>query len=232
MYGTKPHVPDYFVMNDDIYRIITDHLGSVRLVVRVKDGSIVQEMVHDEFGKTLSSAGAGFQPFGFAGGLYDYNTGFIQFGARWYDPQVGRWVSKDPIGFAGGDTNLYAYVGGNPVSYVDPTGLYWFRQSWQEPGKFGRPGTRIAPGGPVSEFAEQHFPAAYTFAVIHDDIVDFGLNLGLPDWAINFTTMAPAYAAALHVEFFRSVGILDQPTPQGQTKLSPMAPQKESIICK
>lgn len=68
--------------------------------------------------------------------------------------------------------------------------------------------------------------------MIHDDIVDFGLNLGLPDWAINFTTMAPAYAAALHVEFFRSVGILDQPTPQGQPKLSPMAPQKESIICK
>lgn len=126
MYGTKPHVPDYFVMNDDIYRIITDHLGSVRLVVRVKDGSIVQEMVHDEFGKILSSVGAGFQPFGFAGGLYDYNTGFIQFGARWYDPQVGRWVSKDPIGFAGGDTNLYAYVGGNPVSYVDPRGFIGF----------------------------------------------------------------------------------------------------------
>ena len=45
------------------------------------------------------------------------------FGARDYDSTVGRWTTKDPIGFAGGDTNLYAYVGGNPMSYVDPSGL-------------------------------------------------------------------------------------------------------------
>ena len=44
-------------------------------------------------------------------------------GSSHYDPKIGRWISKDPIGFNGGDTNLYAYVGGNPVSYVDPTGL-------------------------------------------------------------------------------------------------------------
>ncbi|MEQ1722668.1 MAG: RHS repeat-associated core domain-containing protein, partial [Pseudobdellovibrio sp.] len=42
---------------------------------------------------------------------------------RDYDPTIGRWTTKDPIGFAGGDTNLYAYVGGNPMSYNDPTGL-------------------------------------------------------------------------------------------------------------
>ncbi len=40
-----------------------------------------------------------------------------------YDPTIGRWTTKDPIGFAGGDTNLYAYVGGNPMSYNDPSGL-------------------------------------------------------------------------------------------------------------
>lgn len=42
---------------------------------------------------------------------------------RHYDPTVGRWTTKDPIGFAGGDTNLYAYVGGNSLSYIDPMGL-------------------------------------------------------------------------------------------------------------
>lgn len=42
---------------------------------------------------------------------------------RHYDPTVGRWTTKDPIGFAGGDTNLYAYVNGDPMSYIDPTGL-------------------------------------------------------------------------------------------------------------
>ena len=44
-------------------------------------------------------------------------------GSSHYDPTIGRWTSKDPIGFNGGDTNLYAYVGGNPMSYNDPTGL-------------------------------------------------------------------------------------------------------------
>lgn len=110
-------------MNGERYRIITDHLGSVRLVIRLTDGAVVQAMVHDEFGRIEKSSSPGFQPFGFAGGLHDYNTNLVQFGARWYSPEVGRWISKDPIGFAGGDANLYAYVGGNPLNYVDPTGL-------------------------------------------------------------------------------------------------------------
>jgi len=42
--------------------------------------------------------------------------------ARYYDPEVGRFVSEDPIGFEGGDVNLYAYVGGNPVLRIDPLG--------------------------------------------------------------------------------------------------------------
>lgn len=47
----------------------------------------------------------------------------IDFGLRHYDPTIGRWTTKDPIGFAGGDTNLYAYVGGDPMSKTDPSGL-------------------------------------------------------------------------------------------------------------
>jgi len=49
-------------------------------------------------------------------------NGFYYMRARYYDPEVGRFVSEDPIGFDGG-LNLYAYVGGNPISAVDPTGL-------------------------------------------------------------------------------------------------------------
>ena len=59
----------------------------------------------------------------YAGGLYDFDTKLYRFGARDYDPTIGRWTTKDPIGFAGGDNNLYAYVSGNPMSYLDPTGL-------------------------------------------------------------------------------------------------------------
>jgi uncharacterized protein RhaS with RHS repeats len=42
---------------------------------------------------------------------------------RHYDPTIGRWTSKDPIGFAGGDTNLYGYVMNDPVNWIDPLGL-------------------------------------------------------------------------------------------------------------
>jgi RHS repeat-associated protein len=49
-------------------------------------------------------------PFGFAGGLYDPDTGLVRFGARDRDVSVGRWTAKDPIGFDGGG-NLFVYVG-------------------------------------------------------------------------------------------------------------------------
>ena len=66
----------------------------------------------------------GFQPFGYAGGLYDTDTGLVRFGARDYDAQVGRWTAKDPIGLEGG-LNTYLYANGDPLRYTDPTGESW-----------------------------------------------------------------------------------------------------------
>jgi RHS repeat-associated protein len=60
-------------------------------------------------------------PQGFAGGLYDPDTGFVRFGARDYDPETGRWLSKDRIRFEGG-TNLYVYSANDPVNLRDPSG--------------------------------------------------------------------------------------------------------------
>ena len=54
------------------------------------------------------------------------DTAVSYFGAREYVPTIGRWTTKDPIGFNGGDTNLYAYVGGDPMSRIDPHGLFAF----------------------------------------------------------------------------------------------------------
>ena len=50
-------------------------------------------------------------------------TGLYYYRARYYDPETGRFVSPDPIGWAAGQTNGYAYVGGDPVGYRDPLGL-------------------------------------------------------------------------------------------------------------
>ena len=84
---------------------------------------ITQRIDYDEFGNITQDASPGFQPFGFAGGIYDQHTELVRFGARDYDAQTGRWTAKDPIGFGGGDTNLYGYVLGDPVNWVDPLGL-------------------------------------------------------------------------------------------------------------
>lgn len=62
------------------------------------------------------------------------DTAVRGFGARNYDPTIGRWTTKDPIGFAGGDTNLYSYVGQDPMSYIDPSGLYSEVTIWEPTG--------------------------------------------------------------------------------------------------
>jgi len=65
-YGSRAHVPDAMVMIDGtVYRFITDHLGSVRLVVNAATGEVVQRMDYDAFGRVLNAVNPGFQPFGF-----------------------------------------------------------------------------------------------------------------------------------------------------------------------
>lgn len=125
MYGTRANVPDYIIKGGVTYRIISDYLGSPRLVIDTTTGTVAQRVDYDEFGKVIQNTNSGFQPFGFAGGVYDQHTGLIRFGARDYDPEAGRWTIRDPILFDGGDTNLYGYVGNNPVNWVDPLGLWY-----------------------------------------------------------------------------------------------------------
>jgi len=127
VYVTGRNVPDFMTRGAATYRIITDHLGSVRAVVDLANGAIVQKIDYDVWGKATLLAGSwDLHPFGFAGGLYDPDTGLVRFGARDYDPEVGRWTAKDPIRFRGGDTNLYGYVLSDPVNGVDYAGLRVF----------------------------------------------------------------------------------------------------------
>ncbi len=115
----------YFQRGGRTYRYIRDQLGSVRLVVDVDTGAVAQRIDYDEFGRVLLDTNPGFQPYGFAGGLYDPDTRLVRFGARDYDPQVGRWTARDPKGFVGGYSNLYAYVNNDPINLLDPHGLDW-----------------------------------------------------------------------------------------------------------
>ncbi len=104
------------------YRLISNHLGSVVMVINAETGDITQEIEYDVWGNVLSDSNPDFQPFGFAGGLVDTDTKLTRFGVRDYDAETGRWTAKDPILFGGGLTSLYDYVGGDPVNYLDPSG--------------------------------------------------------------------------------------------------------------
>jgi YD repeat-containing protein len=79
--GRGVNVPEYMVTSSGTYRLIRDHIGSVRLVVNVETCQVVQRLEYDEFGNGGSLVNPDFQPFGFAGGLTDYSTGLVPEGS-------------------------------------------------------------------------------------------------------------------------------------------------------
>ena len=121
VYSTLRSAPEYMIHGGSTYRLVTDVRGSVRLVVNVSTGAIAQQLDYDAWGDVAVDSNPGFQPFGFAGGLYDHQTRLHRFGARDYDGATGRWLAIDPGSFTGG-SNLYAYAHGDPINFVDPRG--------------------------------------------------------------------------------------------------------------
>jgi RHS repeat-associated protein len=152
VYGERVNVPELMVRGGATYRLLTDAIGSVRLVVDVATGTVAQRMDYDEFGRVVLDTSPGFTPFGVAGGLYDPDTGLVRFGARDYDPEVGRWTAKDPLLFDGGDTNLYGYAHGDPVNRTDPTGRQdttWGQIPWGPIVAGAGAGAGVLAGAPV-----------------------------------------------------------------------------------
>ncbi|MFC1816115.1 RHS repeat domain-containing protein, partial [Thermodesulfobacteriota bacterium] len=116
-------MPNAMTSGGSTYYLTYDQVGSLRVVANAS-GSVVKRIDYDTFGNILADTNPAFEvPFGFAGGLYDINTGLVRFGYRDYDPDVGRWTAKDPILFAGGDMDLYGYCVSDPINLNDPLGL-------------------------------------------------------------------------------------------------------------
>ena len=100
-----------------------DGLGSI---TSLTDGSgqLAATYVYDSFGKVTASTGAIENPFQYTGRELDSETGLYYYRARYYDPQVGRFLGEDPARFAGDKANFYTYVGNNSANHTDPTGLW------------------------------------------------------------------------------------------------------------
>jgi RHS repeat-associated protein len=114
--------------------VVTDQLGSP-LAVYDTTGTPVRRLAYDAFGRVTNDTNPAFDlHLGFAGGLVDPTTGLLRFGFRDYDSETGRWTALDPILFASGQHNLYAYVANDPVNFLDPSGLLSKREKcfWKE----------------------------------------------------------------------------------------------------
>jgi len=99
-----------------------DGLGSVTSLSN-SSGALANTYTYDSYGKITASTGTLTNPFQYTAREFDPETGIYEYRARYYNPQIGRFISEDPIGFAGGQANLYAYVGNDPIDFTDPFGL-------------------------------------------------------------------------------------------------------------
>jgi RHS repeat-associated protein len=121
VHGPGVDEPLAMIRNGQAYFYHVDGLGSI---VAITDDAqnVVQRYGYESFGMRTSST-AFENAYTYTGREWDKEIGLYYYRARYYDPMEGRFVSRDPIGFAGGDVNLYRYVQNNPVIAIDPFGL-------------------------------------------------------------------------------------------------------------
>lgn len=111
------------------YFYTRDHLGSVREVVANDGTTVASRLSYDPWGKVTESGSGALSDFTYTGHHYDRATGLNLAQYRGYDAGLGRWISRDPIGLAGG-VNLYGYVDNDPVNFLDPTGEFAWAAPW------------------------------------------------------------------------------------------------------
>ncbi|MBI5196253.1 MAG: transglutaminase [Nitrospirae bacterium] len=141
------NITKYYIYGAGLLAMVTPtnqtycyHFNAVGSTIAMTDSTqaMVNKYSYDPFGNVVNQVEAVQQPFKFVGqhGVMTEPNGFYYMRARYYDPEVGRFISEDPIGFEGG-INLYAYVLNNPVLLIDPLGLAvgdW----WDLPANYGR----------------------------------------------------------------------------------------------
>jgi RHS repeat-associated protein len=102
------------------YYYHSDHLGSTVLVTG-EDGKAVWDGDYTPFGRLYDERGGKDHTVQFTGKEYDGDSGLYYFNARWYEADLGRFISEDPARDGG---NWYVYAGNNPLRYVDPSGMF------------------------------------------------------------------------------------------------------------
>ena len=117
-------IDEFFIRTDSvgIRSLLPDALGST-VALGDGTGTLQTQYTYEPFGMTTQTGTASNSSYKFTG-REDDGTGLYYYRARYYQPRFQRFIAEDPIGFEGGDFNLYPYVFGDPVSIVDPLGLW------------------------------------------------------------------------------------------------------------
>ncbi|WP_028578878.1 RHS repeat-associated core domain-containing protein [Desulfogranum japonicum] len=108
--------------NMGLYYVINDHLGAPQRMIN-EAGNIVWKANYLPFGKAQVTLSLVSNNIRFPGQYFDNETGLHYNWHRYYDPEMGRYLTADPIGFEGGDVNFYSYVWQDPLNWIDPWGL-------------------------------------------------------------------------------------------------------------
>ena len=119
-------VPVSMTCDGETYYYVTDGNKNVTALLDA-DGVRVAKYTYNPFGRILNSEGAlaEINPFRFSSEYHDDETGLVYYNYRYYSPELGRWIKRDPIEEEGG-VNLYAMVGNNPVNRWDHLGFsFW-----------------------------------------------------------------------------------------------------------
>jgi RHS repeat-associated protein len=221
---------------NDVKYFLGDHLGSTNGLTDTS-GNLTSSTNYDAFGNATNANFPNRHQF--TGREFDDFTGLHYYRARFYDGNLGRFISEDPIGFAGGDVNLYGYVWNNPQNWVDPSGkipvvipviigigiLIATSPSYVNA---PAPGDQIyypenqlflnAAGGPVCSFLFKRFASPLLNKIIGgmgDDIIELGISQG-PTRTIGNTSKG-FYAPNSPLPQ-QNVGGVDIPTPLPQAQ--------------
>jgi RHS repeat-associated protein len=175
-YVHGPGVDEPLARIDQAGSVTYYHADGLGSIVKMTDsaGAVVQTRQYDAWGNI--EVGADQPGYAFTGREWDPEIGLYYYRARYYDPKVGRFISEDPIGFAGG-MNFYGYVHGNPTGHLDPFGLSdlnYFHEgtraakvakAWSEPGYY-----TVAGHGEWNTWAMQDGTGKQTKTLSVDDL--------------------------------------------------------------
>ena len=133
VHGPGIDEPLAMTRDNEVYFYHADGLGSI-VALTDKKQKTIESYDYDSFGNLKGNVKP-MQLFTYTGRELDRETGLYYYRARYYDPMEGRFISKDPISFGGGDVNLYGYVQSNPINFTDPSGnsplsLLWTAKNW------------------------------------------------------------------------------------------------------